>query len=146
MSLRRLCLALVLAAASFSGFATDVGNLSVTDAWARSTVTGQKAGAGYLKIVNRGGAPDRLVAARTPAAQMVELHTMSMDGDVMRMRQVDGVELPAGKSVEFRPGGLHLMLMGLKAPLAVGETVPLTLKFEKAGEVTVSARVQAGGN
>ena len=70
-------------------------------------------------------------------AQRVELHSMNMKGDVMEMRQVDAIELPAGKTVELKPGGLHLMFMGLKQPLAVGSKVPVTLRFEKAGDVNV---------
>ena len=74
---------------------------------------------------------------------MAEMHEMAMDGSVMRMRQVDAIDLPAGQAVELKPGGLHIMLMDLKAPLKAGDTVPLTLRFEKAGEHTVQVPVRA---
>ena len=91
------------------------------------------------------GAPDRVVSASSPVAERVELHETIRDGDVMRMREVEAIELPAGQTVELKPGGLHLMLMGLKAPLKAGETVPVTLKFEKAGDVTVQLNVEGAG-
>ena len=114
--------------------------IKLDQAWARPTVEGQMAGGAFVRIGNGGGA-DRLLSASSPAATSVELHTMSMEGDVMKMRQVEVIELPAGKAVELKPGGLHLMFMGLKAPLKAGATLPLTLKFEKAGELTVSVPV-----
>ena len=98
-------------------------------------------GAGYLKLANKGPV-DRLVSATSPAAGSVEIHSMSMEGDVMKMRQIDAIELATGQTVELKPGGYHLMLMGLKAPLKVGEKFPLTLKFEKSGEVVVTVNVE----
>ena len=117
----------------------------VDGAWARPTVAGQGAGGGFLKIT-AGATGDKLVAASSSVSKTVELHTMTMDGDVMRMRQVDVIEVPAGKTVELRPGGFHVMFMGLHKPLQVGESFPLTLRFEKAGEVKVEMKVmvQAG--
>ena len=131
--------ALLLAAAS-GAFA----QVKVEQPWARPTVEGQMAGGAFLKIQNVGGA-DRLLSASSSAAGMVQLHTMSMEGDVMKMREVEAIDLPAGKTVELKPGGLHLMLMGLKSPLKEGSKVPLTLKFEKAGEVKVEVPVAAKG-
>ncbi len=113
-------------------------------AYARATAPAQPAGGGFLTLHN-GGAADRLVSAQAPVSSTVELHTMRMDGDVMRMRQVEAIDLPAGQKVELKPGGLHLMFIGLKAPLKAGDSFPLTLKFEKAGELTVSVRVEAVG-
>ncbi len=124
--------------------ATSTRAVAVTRPYARATAAGQSVGAGYLTLTNPGAA-DRLLSASAPVSQTVELHTMSMDGTVMRMRQVDAIELPAGRTVELKPGGLHLMLMGLKAPLAAGSQFPLTLRFEKAGEVTVQVKVEAAG-
>ena len=129
--------ALLLAAAS-GAFA----QVKVEQPWARPTVEGQMAGGAFLKIQNVGGA-DRLLSASSSAAGMVQLHTMSMEGDVMKMREVEAIDLPAGTTVELKPGGLHLMLMGLKSPLKEGSKVPLTLKFEKAGEVKVEVPVAA---
>lgn len=113
----------------------------VSDAWARPTVQGQSAGGGYLRIENKGGAADRLLSATADVSVRTELHSMTMDGDVMRMRQVEAIDVPAGGTVELKPGGLHLMFMGLKAPLKAGTTFALTLRFEKAGEVKVQAQV-----
>jgi copper(I)-binding protein len=118
-----------------------LGAIQIEQPRTRATAAGQAVGGGFLKLTN-GGPADRLIAARSPASNTVELHTMRMEGDVMRMREVEAIELPAGQTVELKPGGLHLMLMGLKAPLKAGETVPVTLKFEKAGEVTVQLKVE----
>lgn len=115
----------------------------VSDAWARPTVQGQNNGGGYLRIDS--ARADRLVGATSQVATSVEMHSMTMDGDVMRMRKLDAIDVPAGGTVELKPGGLHLMLMGLKAPLAPGATFPITLKFEQAGEVQVQAKVAPRG-
>jgi periplasmic copper chaperone A len=111
--------------------------VAIESPWARPTVQGQQGGGGFLVLRNRGPSADRLISGSTPLAERFELHTMSMKGDVMEMRQVDAIELPAGKTVELKPGGLHVMFIGLKQPLAIGSKVPVTLKFEKAGEVKV---------
>jgi copper(I)-binding protein len=113
--------------------------VQVEGAWARPTVPGQPAGGGYLAMTAATG--DRLVSGSSSAAARVELHPMAMKGDVMEMREVTSIDLPAGKKVELKPGGLHLMFIGLKAPLKVGAKIPVTLKFEKAGEVKVDFTV-----
>lgn len=123
--------------------ATFAQPLRVEQPWARPTVQGQSAGGGFLRIVGGPGA-DRLLGARADIAGRVELHTMSMEGNVMRMRQVDAIEVPAGQAVELKPGGLHLMFMELKSPLKTGARFPLTLRFERAGEVRVEVQVQPG--
>lgn len=117
---------------------------TITGAWVRATVAPQQPAGGYLTLTSaRGG---KLVEVRSPSG-MAEMHEMAMDGNVMRMRQVSAIELPAGKPVELKPGGLHLMLMGLKAPLKAGETVSFTLVVEGAdGEretLAVKAPVKA---
>ena len=124
-------------ASSLLGLATTaaVAQVKIEKAWARPTVQGQQGGGAFLSITS--ASADRLISGSTPLAERFELHSMAMKGDVMEMRQIDGIELPAGKSVELKPGGLHVMLMGLKQPLALGSKVPVTLKFEKAGEVKV---------
>lgn len=115
----------------------------VEGAWARTTVPGQAVGGGFLTITG-GAAPDRLVgASATAVARAVELHMMAMEGDVMRMREVPGIDIPAGGTVELKPGGLHLMFVGLARPLAAGTRFPLTLRFEKAGAVQVDVPVAA---
>jgi periplasmic copper chaperone A len=134
---------LVLAAAALGAHAQEFkhGRLTISQPHARATAPGQTAGGGYLKLHNNGPA-DRLVAASAAVSNTVELHSMTMEGDVMRMRQLDAIELPAGTTVELKPGGLHLMLMGLKAPLKPGDSFAMKLKFEKAGEVAVQAKVR----
>jgi copper(I)-binding protein len=132
---------------SFSTQAQEakVGSIKVENAYTRATVPGQMAAGGFMKIENKGTA-DQLVSASSPVAGEVQLHEMAMDGNVMRMRQVKEVVVPAGATVELKPGGLHLMFMNIKAPLAAGETVPVKLKFAKAGEVEVKMPVNAMGN
>lgn len=118
--------------------------LIVAHPWARATAPAQKTGAGYLQLQSRGPA-DRLMGARSPAAAKVELHTAFRDGDVMRMREVPAIAVEAGGTTKLEPGGLHLMLIDLRAPLQQGQRVPVTLVFERAGEITVELMVQAPG-
>lgn len=122
------------------------GNLQISQAFSRATPTGAKVGAGYLTITNTGAAADRLVSASSPASGKVEIHEMAMQDGVMKMRQLPaGLPIAAGKSVSLAPGGYHLMLMGLKAPLKQGDKVPVTLNFEKTGKVDVTLDVQGIG-
>ena len=120
------------------------GQLVIDHPYATPSLAGTPNGAAYLRgIRNRGTAPDRLVAASTPMAERVELHEMTTEGDVMRMREVPAIDLPAGQEVQLRHGQRHhLMLINLRQPLKVGDRFDLTLKFEKAGEMTVKAWVQ----
>jgi copper(I)-binding protein len=121
---------------------------TVKDAWIRSTVPQQKATGLFAEIVSAQGG--KLVAVSTPAAGLVEIHEMKMDGDVMRMRAIDGLALPAGKPVMLAPGGYHVMLMDLKQPLAAGTQVPVTMVVEGAGgqretvNLTASVRAMTG--
>jgi copper(I)-binding protein len=98
-----------------------------------------------MTLKNNGSAPDRLISATSPAARVVELHTHIREGDVMRMRPVADIPIPPGQTVHLRPGGLHIMLIGLTEPLRQGATVPLTLRFERAGEVQVTLSVESAG-
>jgi len=120
--------------------------VKVDGAWARPTVQGQAAGGGFLKITG-GAAADKLVSASAGVSKTVELHTMVMEGNVMRMREIGAIDVPAGKTVELKPGGLHVMFIGIHKPLKNGDSFPLTLRFEKAGEVKVEMKVmtQAAG-
>ena len=127
-----LCIALLLASAA-------AAQVRVEAVWARPTIAGQSVGGGYLSMHSTRA--DRLLGASTPAAGRVEMHTMAMAGDVMQMRQLDAIDLPAGQKVELKPGGLHLMLLDLKRPLVAGSKLPLTLRFEKAGDVKVDVAV-----
>ena len=122
--------------------AAEAGDLTIENPWARETVAAVPNSAGYMTIKNDGDAPDRLVKAASDVAAKVELHTMAMEGDVAKMRPVDGVDVPAHGEADLAPGGLHIMLVGLKAPLKEGTSFPLTLTFEKAGDVTVEVPVE----
>lgn len=123
----------------------SLGQLKIAHPWTRATAPGAVTGGGFFKIENAGAA-DRLIAAEADVSKQVELHTMVMDGEVMRMRKLEnGIELPAGKTTELKPGSLHVMFIGLKAPLKEGERFPLKLKFEKAGEITVDVKIDALG-
>nr|WP_157017485.1 DUF1775 domain-containing protein [Mesorhizobium xinjiangense] len=123
------------------------GDLEISAAWAKAMLPGQPAGGGYLTITNTGDEPDRLTAVTSPAAGAVEVHKMEVVDDVMTMRPVDGgLEIPAGGTVELKPGGMHLMFMQVAEPFRDGGRVPVTLDFEKAGKVELTLPVtRAGG-
>jgi copper(I)-binding protein len=117
--------------------------VTVENPWARATPPNAKLAAGYMTVVNAGGA-DRLVGADSPAAARVETHITVRDGEVMRMRHVDGYAVPAKGRLELKPAGAHLMFIDLKWPFREGEKVPVTLRFEKAGEVKIELVVGSG--
>lgn len=119
-----------------------LGDLEISGPFARATLPNQPVAGGYVTITNNGSAADRLVSVTSPAAAMVQIHEMAMEGDVMKMRELpDGLEIPAGQSVALSPGGLHLMFMKLNGPFEQGSKVPVTLNFEKAGSVEVELPV-----
>jgi copper(I)-binding protein len=120
------------------------GDLEITAAAIKATTPGQPVGGGFLTIVNHGSQDDRLVSVTVKAdVRTVELHEMAMSNDVMTMRKLkDGLPLPAGQTVEMKPGGLHMMIMGVKAPFRPGETVHAVLEFEKAGKVEIDMPVE----
>ncbi len=118
------------------------GDLVVGEARARATIP-HRPGATFLTITNRGPGDDRLIAASSPLAARAELHSHSMAGGVMKMRKVEAVPVPAGAVAKLEPGGYHIMLFDLARPLAEGEEFPLTLRFEKAGDIAVSVTVEA---
>jgi copper(I)-binding protein len=122
-----------------------VGSLEVTAAWARATPPKAATGGAFMTITNKGDATDNLMGASSPVAKTVELHTHLQQGDVMRMVALGNIELQPGKSVAMAPGGLHVMLIGLKDKLVEGSTFPLELDFARAGKVTVSVDVKAIG-
>lgn len=137
---RRACLAvLVHLLVAAPAAAAEV---AVTAAWARATPAAARTGAAYLTLHNTGAA-DRLLGAEAAVAERVEVHTHRMDGGVARMERVEAVPLAAGAVVPFAPGGLHVMLIGLMAPLQAGASFPLTLVFERAGRVGVTVAVRA---
>lgn len=121
------------------------GKLTVSNPWARASAGRMKNGAAYLVLTNKGQKTDRLVEATTPVARKASLHESVMEGGVMKMRPVKPIVVGPGATVMLKPGGLHLMLMGLKAPLKEGEMFPLTLTFEKAGHVEVKVMVRKPG-
>jgi copper(I)-binding protein len=143
---RMLMIAAAAITAALPAAAHDytAGDLAIGHPWTRAAGANGN-GAGFMQLQNRGGQPDRLLSASSPAARVVELHTMARDGDVMRMRPVQDIPIPAGQTVELAPGGFHVMLIGLTAPMNQGGRVPLTLRFERAGDVTVELSVQAAG-
>ncbi len=137
--------ALLMGSVSLSGWAA---NIHVTDAWARTTMPGQKVSGAYMQIQSDVDA--RLLSVSSPVIPRVEVHEMKMDGEVMRMRELKSVALPKGQIVTLEPGGFHLMLMSLKKPIAVGDIIPLTLVVESGGkkqtiEVKAEARGMDGG-
>lgn len=140
--------ALCAAFAASPAFAHDftAGSLKIAHPWARATPKGAAVGGGYLTITNTGTTPDRLVKGTSDVATGFEIHEMSMSGGIMKMRPLpDGLEIKPGATVEFKPGGYHLMFTGLKKPLEKGQRVNATLEFEKAGKVDVYFTVEAIG-
>lgn len=120
----------------------QAGDLKIIHPHARPTVPGQTNGAAYMDIVNRGKSPDKLTAIASPAADSAQVHTMSLDNNVMAMREVSSLDIAPGTEVAMVPGkGYHVMLNGLKHPLNPGDKFPMTLTFEKAGKLEVSVMV-----
>ncbi len=136
--MKRITLAAALAAALALPAHAEV---TVKDPWARATVAQQRATGAFMQLSSPKGA--RLVQAASPVAGLVELHEMTMEANVMRMRAIAGIDLPAGKAVELKPGGYHVMLMELRQQLKDGDTVPITLTFESAGGARESVEVKA---
>lgn len=124
----------------------SVGDLVISQPWTRATAGGAKVAGGYVTIENRGEVADKLVGGSTDAAGRLEVHEMSTSNGVMKMHQVEGgLSVEPGKTVKLEPGGYHLMLFDLKHPFIKGEKVPITLKFEKAGNVAVTLDVEGMG-
>lgn len=141
-----LCGLLAVAPAATAAESYRAGAIEITRPWTRATPSGATVAGGYLRIRNGGSAPDRLVGGSLPVAKGFEVHSMTMEGGVMRMRQLaDGLEIKPGETVELRPGGVHLMFLGLARPLKRGERLKGTLRFEKAGAVEVEFGVEPVG-
>ena len=144
----RYILAALLAVLALPAAARDykLGTIEIGNPWSRATPPTAQSGGGFLVLTNKGTTPDRLIAVKSAASDKVEIHEMKMDGNVMRMRELEkGIEIPPGATVELKPGGFHIMFMGLKAPFAKDAQVPVTLVFEKAGSIDVELAVQAMG-
>ena len=150
MNRDRLVPALALAVAALaigpsSAHEYRAGALEIDHPYAPAPPPGAPSVAGYLAIANGGDAPDRLLGATADFAERVELHATTIDGDVARMRRLEGgIEIPAGATVELAPGGTHLMFVGPERGLAVGDELAVTLAFERAGEVGVTFNVEDG--
>src|ERR1700749_1900760 len=122
------------------------GDLVISQAWSRATPNGAKSGAGYFTIENKGTTADKLIGVTGDVSSRIEVHEMSMNNGVMKMRPVEGgVTIDPGKTVKLAPNGYHLMIMDLKSPLKQGDKLPLTLQFEKAGKISVTLDVQGVG-
>ncbi len=127
--------------------AVKIGSIEISGPWARATPKGASVAAGYLKLTNTGSEADRLVGGSSEFSSRIEVHEMSMDKGVMRMRPVaNGLEIKPGQSVELKPNSYHLMFVGLKRQLKQGEKVRGTLKFEKAGSADVEFAVEPVGS
>jgi len=137
----------LLAAAAFSLAVAaqqyELGTLAISQAWTRPTAAGMPMGVGYLTITNHGKTADALIAARSPLAGGVEIHQTTISDGVARMRPLAEVVIAPGTTVKIEPGGIHLMLVDLKEPLAPGKSLPLTLDFRRAGSLTVELKVEA---
>ena len=144
MRILSLASALCLAVLS-SAFAQASSPIEISHAWARATAASAANGAVYLKVMNHGTVDDRLTGASTTVASKAQLHVTLNDNGVMKMRPIADVPVKAGGSTEFKPDGMHIMLLGLKHPLKAGDSFPLTLTFDKAGAVETMVKVQKAG-
>jgi copper(I)-binding protein len=144
-----IILGMVLGIAGIAGATSahefKAGGITIEHPWARSTAASIPNGAVYLVLSNEGQQTDRLISASSPIAQKAEVHTHVADEGVMRMRPISAVEVMPGSPTALAPGGLHIMLLGLKEPLVRGKAFPLTLTFEKAGPVNMEVEVQGPG-
>lgn len=128
-----------------SAFAHEhkAGDIHIDSSYARPTVATQTAGAVYVSIENRGKSPDQLVSVASPISKSAEIHTMSMQGNVMKMREVPNIDIKPAEKIVMTPGhGYHIMLIGLKQPLKIGESLPLTLRFKNAGSIETKVPVE----
>ena len=143
--MRRIAIATAAFCAAVSVYAADakVGNLSIDDVWARTGQPGQVSAA-YFEVKNKGAA-DKIVSANCDCAKATELHNVKMIDGAMKMYQVQAMDIPADGELKLKPGSYHIMLIGLNRPLVAGETLPIKVKFEKAGEVTLQAKVKDKG-
>jgi copper(I)-binding protein len=133
----RIFLFCALLAASTASFS----QIEIEKPWSRATAPGARLAAGYMVVRNKAASADRLIGASSPLAARVETHVTEKEGEILRMRQVKAYDIPARGSFELKPGGAHLMLVDIKQPFKEGDKVPVTLRFEKAGEVKVELPV-----
>jgi copper(I)-binding protein len=144
--MRKTLLSLVAGLGLALSQAALADGIQVDHPWARATTGGSGNGAAYVTLTNTGSAPDRLIGVATDAANKAQLHQSLSEDGVMKMRPVTALDLKPGEKVELKPGGYHIMLLGLKQPLVAGQSIPLTLEFEKAGKQFVSVAVEPVGH
>jgi copper(I)-binding protein len=130
---------------SIASNAASEHTLHVGHVWARATPPGASVGAAYFVLHNAGHEHDRLLAIESTVARTAQMHTSELTGEMMKMKRLDGVDVDSGKSVEFAPGGHHVMLVGLHGPLTEGDSFTMTLSFDKAGPVTVDVKILGAG-
>jgi len=124
---------------------TSTNTITVEQAWARATPRGALTGAAYMMLINKGASADRLLSATTPVADQIQFHKQTEDNGMSRMREIHSVELSPGGKTIFKPGDMHMMIVGIKQPLKEGQTFPLTLQFEKAGKIDVTVPIEKVG-
>jgi periplasmic copper chaperone A len=145
-TLSLLACAFLLSAGAAQAEDFHVGTIEIANAWMRATPKNSPVAGAFMTIRNTGTAPDRLLGGSSPVAAQFEVHSMVMEGGVAKMRPVEGgLELKPGETVELKPGGFHVMLMGLKQPLEKGQKIKATLEFEKAGKVEIEYTVEGIG-
>jgi len=131
---------------SLQGVCQEKNPIEIEGAWSRATPPGSKLAAGYMILRNKSEERVRLVSVTSPLARKVETHVTLKDGDILRMREVQGFEIPGRGRVELKPGGAHLMFIDIKQPFKEGDRIPVTLRFEKAGEMKIELEVRAAGS
>ena len=141
MKLIPLLCSLCIVAAALVAPAASAQSVKVANPWVRAPAPGQKTAGAYVELTSEANAT--LVAAGSPLAERVELHSMTLDGGVMRMRALSRIELPAGQTVKLAPGGSHVMLVGLKQPLKAGDKVPLVLSVQSSGTSLTTLKIEA---
>ena len=144
-TLNLLVIAGLLAGFALSANVALAGDISLEGAWARATSPVAKSGGAFMTIHNRGSIADRLVTAKSDVSGKTEIHLTKLENGIMLMQEVDGVDIPANGKAKLKPGAHHIMFMGLKQPLVEGMTFPITLTFEKGGEVNVTVSVKPIG-
>ena len=141
--LRRFVLLFAVALTAAAAQQYELGSLLIEHPWSRPTAPGMPMGVAYLSITNRGQSADTLVGASSPVAEKVEMHETSIVDGMARMRPLSAIAIPPGTTVKIQPGGIHLMLVGLKTPLERGQTAPLALEFRNAGRITVQLGIES---
>ena len=137
---------MVLAVSTANARDYKAGSLDIADPWSRATPKGATVGAGYMKITNTGTTPDRMISGSADVAPTFEVHEMTMDNGVAKMRPIKGgLEIKPGETIELKPGSFHVMFVGLKKPLTAGDHIKAELVFEKAGTVKVEYEVRTMG-